>query len=251
MWSSSIGKVSPGEDLRVGRRERGRRASGSEFGLVRHLRGRSRRPCRRGPSLDLVERRDALACRVRGELDVLAAAALAVLGELALPARLLGVEERDRDRGPRHRLRQGAGELEHDRDPRGAVVGADEARGSRPWCRGGRRSRRNPAPSRASMPTTLRLGLLDRDVLDPRLPSASSASSSVSSAFAAEPAGAGPELDLVARGRRRRAPRRTPPVGERGRVGSLLAPATGDRAARAGRRRGRSGSGAAAACAIR
>ena len=76
-----------------------------------------------------IERRDP--CRgvtaVRRLLDVEPAAARAVGGEVAVAARLLAVEERDRDDGPRHRVRQRAGELEHDGDAGGAVVGADEA----------------------------------------------------------------------------------------------------------------------------
>ena len=81
--------------------------------------------------LDLAERRRALSARlVRCVLDVLPRAARAVLFEGTVAARLLGVEECERDgRTVERRLGgEDAGELQHDGDARGAIVGAHEVR---------------------------------------------------------------------------------------------------------------------------
>ena len=126
-------------------------------------------------------------------------------------------------RRPVEAVRQRACELEHHRDPRGAVVGADEA-GDRSWCRSGRRPRPSPARSR-DRPDHVSHGHWMTTSSTPASRMRSAISAAVSR-LAAEPAGRGPNSTWASRSAKARSPSNRP--GSPARCPSPPQPASSD-----------------------
>ena len=157
--------------------------------------GRSRRPCRsRTIAADLVERRRALAAAARARSATYwRLPRVPSLVEGAVAARLLGVEERRAATdGPGQRRGSDAGELEQHRDARRRRRWRRRSPGSRPWCRGGRRSTTCPGPAPGDRPDHVAHGPLDRHVRRAPAPRSRAAiSSAVSRGRRASPPAAG------------------------------------------------------------
>ena len=175
--------------------------------------GRSRRPCRTGPSPGSAVSGGVPCCAAGARVvDVLAAAAGAVALEVALAAGLLAVEERP----AAPRARRGAAAARgraraRTATPEAPSLAPTKPRDRRPWCRSGRRRRPCPGGCRGSVADHVSPRALDRDLREPGVAPARGDQLRGPRAPRPSPAGAG-RARPGRSGRRRRDRRRSRPA---------------------------------------